>query len=157
MDNVDSNRARRNLPGNPGDEEVRMDIALSPEMEQLVQEKVKSGGYRSAADLVEDALLLLLGEEEVYPAKLAALRREIQKGIDDLDQGRRSPGDEVFARLRARRGRPPKDQEDDAKLDALRSAVDVGLAEIERGEAIPGPLAVDRIRAEMRRRREGIG
>jgi hypothetical protein len=34
-----------------------------------------------------------------------ALRQEIQKGIDDLDNGRHSPKDEVFARLRARRKR----------------------------------------------------
>jgi predicted transcriptional regulator len=32
------------------------------------------------------------------------LRREIQKGIDDLDNGRHSTIDEAFARLRARRG-----------------------------------------------------
>jgi predicted transcriptional regulator len=37
--------------------------------------------------------------------KQEELRREIQKGIDDLDNGGHSPADEVFARLRARRGR----------------------------------------------------
>lgn len=37
--------------------------------------------------------------------RLEALRREIQKGIDDLENGRHSPKDEVFARLRANRKR----------------------------------------------------
>lgn len=34
---------------------------------------------------------------------LDELRRAIQKGLDDLDAGRGSPGEEVFARLRSRR------------------------------------------------------
>ena len=81
-----------------------MPLSLSPELERRITAKIESGEYESAENVVSDALdaLSLLNENE---AKHDALRREIQKGIDDLDNGRHSPIDEVFARLRARRQR----------------------------------------------------
>jgi hypothetical protein len=91
--------------------------------------------------------------EEGWP--LDELRREIQKGIDDLDAGRASPGDEVFARLRSRQlakhhrlgpGKP-----DPEALDELRRQLDVGIDEIERGDGIPGPEAVEQAREEFRK------
>ena len=126
-----------------------MEVALSPELARLIQDRVASGEYSSAADVIEEALRLLLAEEE-YKRELDALRREIQIGIDQLDQGEYAI-EEVFARLRARRGRHEDVDDDEAKLAALRSAVDVGIAEIERGEVIPGPIAVEQARAEFRR------
>lgn len=54
-----------------------------------------------------DALSRLTEEEEQYAIRLEALRGEIQKGIDSLNNGQHSPKDEVFARLRARRERAP--------------------------------------------------
>jgi antitoxin ParD1/3/4 len=82
-----------------------MPLSLSPELERRIMAKVESGEYGSADNVVSDALdaLSLLNEQE---AKHDALRREIQKGIEDLENGRHSPIDEVFARLRARRGMP---------------------------------------------------
>ena len=81
-----------------------MPLSFSPELERRVTAKIESGEYESAEDVVCDALdaLSLLNENE---AKHDALRREIQKGIEDLENGRHSSEDEVFARLRARRKR----------------------------------------------------
>lgn len=84
-----------------------MRISLSPDVERLIEEQVESGAYDSADDVVRDALRALCEEDQDYAARLAALRGEIQEGIDDLDNGRYSLKDEVFARLRAQRGRAP--------------------------------------------------
>jgi antitoxin ParD1/3/4 len=84
-----------------------MSISLSPDLERQITEKVESGEYESVEDVVSDAMRLLSQRNEENRVKLAALRSEIQKGIDSLDKGLRSPKDEVFARLRARRGRAP--------------------------------------------------
>ncbi|HEY0020507.1 MAG TPA: type II toxin-antitoxin system ParD family antitoxin [Longimicrobium sp.] len=81
-----------------------MSISLSPELERQIAERVESGEYGSADDVVRHALQLLSREDEDCAARLEALRGEIQKGIDDLDNGRHSPIDEAFARLEARRG-----------------------------------------------------
>lgn len=81
-----------------------MPIPLSPELERRITQKIESGEYDSAEDVVSNALCALSREDEEYATRLKALRGEIQKGIDDLDNGRRVPIDEAFARLRLRRG-----------------------------------------------------
>lgn len=80
-----------------------MNVSLTPELERLVAEKVESGEYMSASEVVRHALRLLSREDEEHQARLEALRAEIQLGIDDLDAGRHSSKEEVFARLRAER------------------------------------------------------
>lgn len=44
-------------------------------------------------------------------AKLEALRRDVQKGVDSADAGRRSPKDETMAELRAKRPDAPVETE----------------------------------------------
>ncbi|HLM66907.1 MAG TPA: type II toxin-antitoxin system ParD family antitoxin [Longimicrobium sp.] len=82
-----------------------MNVSLTPELERLVERKVESGEYKSASEVVRQALRLLAREEEEYQARLEALRAEIQLGIDDFDNGRHAPMEEVFAELRAERRR----------------------------------------------------
>ena len=81
-----------------------MSLSLSPELERLIEEKVESGDYDSVEDVVSDAMRLLCQRNDEDAAKLDALRQEIQKGIDDLENGRYSPINEVFARLKSQRG-----------------------------------------------------
>lgn len=82
-----------------------MPLSLSPELERRITEKVESGEYDSAENFLSDALDALAHLTQDEEAKQNALRQEIQKGIDSLNNGRHSPKNEVFARLRARRGR----------------------------------------------------
>lgn len=82
-----------------------MSISLSPDLERQITEKVESGEYDSADEVVRHAMQVLSELKQEHAVRHAALRAEIQKGIDSLDRGLRSPKDEVFARLRARRER----------------------------------------------------
>lgn len=82
-----------------------MPISLSPDVERQITERVESGEFECGNEVVRYAMALLSREDEESVTRLDALRCEIQKGIDLLDAGRRSPKDEVFARLRARRER----------------------------------------------------
>jgi len=61
-----------------------MTITLTDELEKLVNEKVKSGEYKSADDVVMASLRLLKAQEE----GIEALRREIMRGVEDIEQGR---------------------------------------------------------------------
>jgi antitoxin ParD1/3/4 len=72
-----------------------MNIALTPELEGLIRERVESGRYHSPEERVRKALLLLEARER----HLEELRHETQKGIDS---GAPVEADEVFARLRAK-------------------------------------------------------
>jgi antitoxin ParD1/3/4 len=60
-----------------------MVVTLSPELEDLIREKVASGDYRDEGDVIRRALLLL-DEQERFDALEAAL----DEGEADLREGR---------------------------------------------------------------------
>ena len=59
-----------------------MKISLTPEQEKFVSEKVESGFYNSASEVIRQALRLLAKEEAEHEAQLESLREAIQKGLD---------------------------------------------------------------------------
>lgn len=77
-----------------------MNVSLTPELERIVDVKVKSGLYNSASEVVREGLRLLQQRDEMREVKLAALRGEIQKGIDDLEAGRVFDGPSTMASFR---------------------------------------------------------
>jgi antitoxin ParD1/3/4 len=87
-----------------------MNVSLPRELAAFVENEVASGDYSTASEVVRDALRLLRREREQYEQKMAALRRELQIGMDDIEAGRistRSVEDiarDVLARHRARGG-----------------------------------------------------
>jgi antitoxin ParD1/3/4 len=64
-----------------------MNVSLTTEMEQWVQQKVGSGLYSSASEVVREALRALHANETRKSAKLANLRDAIQEGIDAAEEG----------------------------------------------------------------------
>ncbi len=61
-----------------------MTITVSAEIEELVNEQVKSGAFRSAEEVILESLRLLKAQRE----RLAELKREMQVALDDIHQGR---------------------------------------------------------------------
>ncbi len=70
-------------------------VNLTDELDRFVLEKVESGRYENASEVVRAALRTLEREEQQYEAKLAALRA----AIDDGDASGLAEGN-VFARVR---------------------------------------------------------
>ena len=70
-------------------------VDLTDELDRFVAEKVESGRYESASDVVRAALRTLEREEQMYQAKMAALRAAIDEG----DASGVAEGD-VFERVR---------------------------------------------------------
>lgn len=79
-----------------------MNVSLSPELEQLIEEKVKSGMYNSASEVIRAGLRLLQEQDELRQIRLRELKREVQLGLDEIDRGEIVDGDEVFQELRER-------------------------------------------------------
>lgn len=62
-------------------------ISLTDMLDQFVEEKVDSGAYQNASEVVRAGLRLLLEQSDAHAAKLDRLRAAIQEGQDDLDRG----------------------------------------------------------------------
>jgi antitoxin ParD1/3/4 len=64
-----------------------MDVTLTPEFERLIHDKVASGLYTSEDEVIREALRLLKDRDELRLLAVEDLRREVQKGLDQLDRG----------------------------------------------------------------------
>lgn len=79
-----------------------MNISLTPELEELVQKKVESGRYSSASEVIRAGLRLLEQEDEVRETRLAAMRAQVQEGIEQAERGELDDGEEAVARVKKR-------------------------------------------------------
>jgi antitoxin ParD1/3/4 len=79
-----------------------MNVSLTPELEKLVAEKVESGMYHSASEVIREGLRLLKERDEVRQLGMEELRREIRIGLEQLDRGEGIPGDQVRRELEQR-------------------------------------------------------
>jgi antitoxin ParD1/3/4 len=59
-----------------------MNISLTPQLEKLVKNKVESGLYGSASEVMRDALRLLEERDRIHSLRVEELRAEIKKGFD---------------------------------------------------------------------------
>ena len=79
-----------------------MNINLTPQLEEMVRQKVASGLYASASEVVLDALRLMDENDQMRVAKLEQLRQEIQDGLNSGPAFELNPED-VKSAGRARR------------------------------------------------------
>jgi antitoxin ParD1/3/4 len=59
-----------------------MNVPLTAQLEKVVKEKVASGRYNSASEVVSEALRLLDDHERLQQIKLERLHKDIQEGLD---------------------------------------------------------------------------
>jgi antitoxin ParD1/3/4 len=59
-----------------------VNVSLTVELERYVQNKVESGLYHSASEVIREGLRLLQEQDMLKEIKLQTLRAEIQQGID---------------------------------------------------------------------------
>jgi antitoxin ParD1/3/4 len=64
-----------------------MNVSLTPELENLVNEKVKSGLYNSASEVVREGLRLIQEQDELKRIRRDELRREIMRGKEQIERG----------------------------------------------------------------------
>jgi antitoxin ParD1/3/4 len=76
-----------------------MNVHLTPELETLVQSKVKSGRYNSASEVVREALRLFEQRDRIQKLQLREIRRKIDQGWASLERGEGIDGEEFFKSL----------------------------------------------------------
>jgi antitoxin ParD1/3/4 len=80
-----------------------MNISLTKELESYVTQKVESGLYHSASDVIRDGLKLMKERDELHQTRLAELRQDIAIGVEQADRGQVQPfNEEITARVKAR-------------------------------------------------------
>jgi antitoxin ParD1/3/4 len=85
---------------------MSLNVSLTPQLEKLVKEKVKSGRYLSSSEVVREGLRLLDERDRLAEEHFNELKREIALGIEQADRGEVDPWDlneikaEVSRRLR---------------------------------------------------------
>ena len=77
-----------------------MNVSLTPELEKFISERVESGQYRSASEVVREGLRLLIRNDELRHERLKSLHRDIQIGLDELDAGLSIDGQGVIEEVR---------------------------------------------------------
>ena len=81
---------------------MSMNVSLPPELEARVRQRVETGMYGSASEVIREALRLFEAYEEVRAAKLESLRLDIARGQDDVKAGRVSEIDVAQLKQRGR-------------------------------------------------------
>lgn len=79
-----------------------MNVNLTPQLEEMVRQKVASGRYTSASEVVREALRLMEGQDSLRAARLEQLRQDIRAGLDSGPAQTWNP-DQVTREGRARR------------------------------------------------------
>ena len=75
-----------------------MNIQLKPEQEKFVRDKIASGAYSNADDVISEAFKLL----EIRENKLKELQDKVAIGTEQVANGLLTDGEEVFDRLQSK-------------------------------------------------------
>lgn len=71
-----------------------MNISLTPKLEKIVHEKVKSGLYTSSSEVIREGLRLLDERDRIRAEKLEALKRDVALGVEQIERGEAMPFDQ---------------------------------------------------------------
>uniref|UniRef100_A0A7V4XSS8 Type II toxin-antitoxin system ParD family antitoxin n=1 Tax=Acidobacterium capsulatum TaxID=33075 RepID=A0A7V4XSS8_9BACT len=76
-----------------------MNVSLTPELDRFVAEKVSSGRYTSASEVVREALRLMEERDQARQAQLTAFQHELEERLASLNRGEYEDPEAVRARL----------------------------------------------------------
>ncbi len=78
-----------------------MNVSLTPELEELVHLKVRSGRYTSASEVVREALRLMEERDQRLALHKDEIRTKIAAGMASLREGKGADGDAFLAAMDA--------------------------------------------------------
>jgi antitoxin ParD1/3/4 len=85
-----------------------MNVSLTPRLEKLVNQKVTSGLYHSASEVIREGLRLLREQDEIRLHRLKELRHEIALGLAEAQRGELKPLDMMAIRAEVRKRTAPR-------------------------------------------------
>ncbi|AVQ72159.1 hypothetical protein MTo_02588 [Microcystis aeruginosa NIES-1211] len=76
-------------------------IQLTPEIEDLIAQQIKTGKYQDDLAVIEEGLRLLAERDRIYRGRFEELKREVMIGGQELKRGESFDGREVINRFKA--------------------------------------------------------
>jgi antitoxin ParD1/3/4 len=70
-----------------------MNVSLTPELEEMVGNKVKSGMYHTASEVIREGLRLLKQQGELRQFRMSQFRDQVNIGLNQLEHGQYSDYD----------------------------------------------------------------
>lgn len=64
-----------------------MNVSLTSELDSYVQEKVQSGMYGSASEVLRAGLRLLKEQDMIQQVRMEEVRARVRQGFEQLEQG----------------------------------------------------------------------
>ena len=86
-----------------------MNISLTSELEKFVQDKVNSGMYTSASEVIRESLRVLRAYEDVQTHRIQQLNEEIAMGMKQLDSGQKILAKDSYKKLKAKINKKSKE------------------------------------------------
>lgn len=77
-------------------------ISLTPQLQKFVDDRVATGRYQTASEVVREGLRLLELQERERDAAFAALRKKLKRGAAQAQRGELVDGEKFFKHLLAR-------------------------------------------------------
>jgi antitoxin ParD1/3/4 len=77
-----------------------MNISLTPELENYIQEKVNSGLYTSVSEVIRESLRLMHTYDDLQKHQINQLNQAIEVGLAQLKTGDKVLASEAYQRLK---------------------------------------------------------
>jgi len=74
---------------------MAINVSLTPFFEKFIEDKVKSGRYNSASELVREALRVFVEHVHIQELRRQQLEYKIDEGLASLEAGDGIPADQV--------------------------------------------------------------
>ena len=77
-----------------------MNVSLTPELEIMIQNKVRSGLYNNQSEVVREALRLLAEQDKIRSSHIDRMQAALVQGLAQADRGELVDGPGAVAELR---------------------------------------------------------
>ena len=86
----------------------QLTITVTQELEAFIRERVASGRFDTASDVIREGLKLLEVREHEREAVVGEIRREIAIGLEQANAGHLRDGEAFFAAIERKRSSSPQ-------------------------------------------------
>lgn len=85
-----------------------LNVSLTPELDKFVQERVATGRYQTASEVIREGLRLLEQQELERATVLSALKSKLKRGASQAERGEVVDGEKFIDKLVGRLERKQK-------------------------------------------------